>query len=79
MVIGSNERSRRLKVPIDISGQIQPLEIGQNWLKCPKVVIFQNMGIYEIVNPPFESGGGWGLSVFHKYFLVKFILHFLLR
>ena len=29
------------------------------------------MVIYEIVNPPFESGGGWGLSVFHKYFLVN--------
>ena len=43
---------------------IQPPEIGQNRLKCPKIVIFQNMGIYEIVNPPFESGGGGRLGPF---------------
>ena len=30
------------------------------------------MGIYEIVNTPFESGGGWGLFVFHKYYLSPF-------
>ena len=38
--------------------------------KYQRVVIFQNMSIYEI-QYPFESEVSWGLFVFHKYFLVK--------
>ena len=44
---------------------------GQNLPKCPKTAVFRNMGINEIVNTPWNRGGGWGLFVFHKYFLVS--------
>ena len=62
--IGSNEWSWCVYVPFDTFGYWKFAK------KCPKAVIFQNMGIYEIVNTLFESGDGWGLFVIHKYFLV---------
>ena len=52
----SHEGSWCVDVPFVCFGQIQPPELGQNLLKCPKVVNFQNMGIYEIVNPLSNRG-----------------------
>ena len=56
LVIDWIEGSWCVDVPFVSFGQIQPPEPGQNMPKCPKVVIFRNMAIHEIVNPPFESG-----------------------
>ena len=33
-------------------------------IKCPKTVVFRNMGIYKIVNTPWISGGGGRLGPF---------------
>ena len=49
--------------------QIRPLEmaeIGQNVQKQ----LFSKHGHIQDSKYPLESGGGWGLFVFHKYFLV---------
>ena len=69
MVIGSNERSWSVDVPFDHFGQKHPTGIRNNW---PKIAVFiENIfKIYKYLNP-FEFGGGWGLFVFHKYFLVQ--------
>ena len=42
-------------------------------VKLPKIAVFIE-NIFKIYKKPypFKFGGGWGLFVFHKYFLVKY-------
>ena len=69
MVIGSNKKSWSVDVPFDHFGQKTPDRKLSNW---PKIAIFIENKFLIYKNPyPFELGGGWGLFVFHKYFLVK--------
>ena len=69
MVIGSNERSWSVDVPFAHFGKKTR---DRKLAKWPKIAVFME-NIFQIYkNPyPFEFGGGWGLFVFHKYFLVN--------
>ena len=64
MRIGSYERSWRIDVPIDSCGQRRLAKIAHSFE-------FPKQGHIRDSQYPFESGGGWGLFVFHKYFLVN--------
>ena len=62
--ISSYERSWLVDVPFDSFGQIRPpgmAEIVQNALKT---AVFRNMGIYEIVNTPWNRGAVGAFSCF---------------
>ena len=62
--MGLNERSWSVDMLFDHFGQNTLPEV----VKLTKIAVFIG-NIYK--NPyPFEFGGGWGLFVFHKYFLV---------
>ena len=67
MVIGSNERSWSVDLPFGPFGQKHPTR------SCQIFHFIEN--IFKIYKKPyhFEFGGGWGLLVFHKYFLVLFV------
>ena len=67
MVIGSNQRSWSVDVPFDHFDQNTPPEV----VKLAKIAVFIE-NIFKICKKtyPFEFRGGWGLLVFHKYFLV---------
>ena len=70
--IGSSERYWPVEVPFDSFCQIRPLEMTKNSKKNSG---FSKHGHIRDSKYPLESGGGWGLFVFHKYFLVHY--HFL--
>ena len=46
------------------------VSVTRSWPKMPKSFHFPKHGHIRDSQYPFESGGGWGLFVFHKYFLV---------
>ena len=59
-MIGANERSGRVDVPFDNLA----IKNGRIWQKYSKVVVFQNISIYEIFKTPFESGAVGALTCF---------------
>ena len=68
--VSANERPWRMDVPFDTLGQIRPPYIVRNWPNAQSCDFPKHVHIGDS-QYPFESGRGWGLFVFHKYFLVK--------
>ena len=69
LVIASNERYCCEDVPFDNFGQIWPPKNSRIRSKYSKVVIFQNMSIYEIFNTPSDRKAVGAFSCYSNTYL----------